>query len=211
MRNMPGWAPGKLSVHEVILARQSKFLAAPTRGGPGVPKLEQIMARTTQNLDTAEYLETNFVTVGKTAAELSQPLPLKGRARTCHLRTVFYYDPEYYKPDVVETYDPEFKHASLKRTKKNSTNPGVHPIRWWKMGEPARQKAIDEFKAEKKGFFGLEDHGPRTELLKELGLDVPRPPMKYIMAAPAVSADELAGGHATGSEDDDIKNVPRMV
>ena len=92
LRNMPGWAPGKLSVHEVILARQSKFLVAPTRGGPGIPKPEQIMARTTQNLDTAEYLETNFVTIGKTAAELSQPLPLKGRARTCHLRTVFYYD-----------------------------------------------------------------------------------------------------------------------
>ena len=124
------------------------------------------MARTTQNLDTAEYLDTDFVTIGRSAEELRRPLPLKGKARTCHLRTVFYYDPEYHTPDVVDTYDPEFKYASLERTKKESTNLGVHPMRWWRMGEPARQKAIAEFKAEKKGFFGLEDHGPRTELLK---------------------------------------------
>ena len=76
LRNIPGGAPGRLAVHEVILSRHSKFLAAPARG---LPKPEQILARTTQNLDTAEYLETDFVTIGKSAEELSKPLPLKAR------------------------------------------------------------------------------------------------------------------------------------
>ena len=92
LRRVPGAVPGRLAVQEVILPRQSKFLAALARG---LPKPEQILARATQNLDTAGYLETHFVTLGKTTEELSMPLPLKGKTKTCHLRTVVCYDPEY--------------------------------------------------------------------------------------------------------------------
>ena len=48
----------------------------------GLPKPEQILARAARDLDTAEDLETSFVTLGKTAEELSKPLPLKGKTKT---------------------------------------------------------------------------------------------------------------------------------
>ena len=38
------------------------------------------------------------------------------------------------------------------------------------MGGPAGQKAIDAFKAAGMGFYGLEDPGPNTDLLQELGI-----------------------------------------
>ena len=53
----------KLAEFEVSVARQSRFLPVPARGGP---KFEQIMARTTQNMQTLEYYEREAVVVGKT-------------------------------------------------------------------------------------------------------------------------------------------------
>ena len=58
------------------------------------------------------------------------------------------------------------------------------------MDGPAREKAIAELKAEKKGFYGLEDPDPNTDLLQELGLKIPRPPVRYIMSAAAEAARE---------------------
>ena len=56
------------------------------------------------------------------------------------------------------------------------------------MGGPAREKAIAELKAEKNGFYGLEDPGPNADLLQELGITIPRPPVRYIMSAAAQAA-----------------------
>ena len=53
------------------------------------------------------------------------------------------------------------------------------------MGGPAKSKAIAEYKAAGKGFYGLEDPGPDTDLLKELGINIPRFSMRYIMSAAA--------------------------
>ena len=53
------------------------------------------------------------------------------------------------------------------------------------MGGPVREKAIAEYTAERKGFYGLEDPGPNADLLQELGIKIPRPPVRYIMSAAA--------------------------
>ena len=110
------------------------------------------------------------------------------KRKTCNIRTVFYYDPDYQKPDTVDTWDAEWGHKLLKRTRKDSTNPGIHPWRWFKWGDPQRQKAIEEYRAARKGFFGLEDPGPRTDLLREIGISMLRPPIRTIMAAAAENA-----------------------
>merc|ERR1712113_965929 len=78
---------------EYRLDRQSNFSASKPRSrvpGPG-----QLLARTTQNLDTMEYFEDRRVVVGWTKDELTQKLPLTGRRKTCSVRVVLYYDPEY--------------------------------------------------------------------------------------------------------------------
>ena len=63
--------------------------------------------------------------VGKTDEERTKALPLPAKAKSCHLRTVFFYDPEYQTPDRVETWDPVYGKALLRRTQKGSKNPGV--------------------------------------------------------------------------------------
>ena len=178
----------------------SRFVDLPSKGKV---KKEQILARTVQNVDTCEYYEVNRVVLGLTKEELTMPLPLKGRRKTCQLRTVFYYDPEYVKPNSIPVWDAEFGHATYTRTNKDSTNPGVHPARWWHWNQFLRQLAIEEYKTEKKGFYGMEDPGPRTELLEELGITMPRPPIRYVMgdATPTRDAPAPSGGHASTGAD----------
>ena len=147
----------KLAEFEMSVTRQSRFLAAPTRSGP---KFEQTLARTTQNMHTLEYYEREAAVVGKSRGELSKPLPLKGKAKTAHLRVVYYYDPFYVQPDCVEVYDLEFGEVTLKRTQKDSMNPGVRPNRWWKMGGPAREKGNCRIQSRRKGFLRTRGSGP---------------------------------------------------
>eukprot|EP00959_Pyramimonas_sp_CCMP1952_P358000 7495745-Pyramimonas_sp.AAC.1 len=42
-----------------------------------------------------EYFEDRRVVVGLTKEELTQKLPLTGRRKTCSIRVVPYYDPDY--------------------------------------------------------------------------------------------------------------------
>eukprot|EP00959_Pyramimonas_sp_CCMP1952_P327908 6864903-Pyramimonas_sp.AAC.1 len=67
---------GSLAEREVVIVRQSNFLAAPDRGEP---KLEQIMARTAQKLQTGEYFERNVVTVGKTSRRAESASAVDGQ------------------------------------------------------------------------------------------------------------------------------------
>eukprot|EP00959_Pyramimonas_sp_CCMP1952_P404009 8465694-Pyramimonas_sp.AAC.1 len=90
------------------------------------------MARTTQNLDTGEHYEKNRAVAGKPLEELTKPLPLKGKEKTAHLRVAFYSDPYYRRPNEADVYDEVCGNAVLRRTQKESTNPGVHPDRWFK-------------------------------------------------------------------------------
>ena len=53
----------------------------------------------------------------------------------------------------------------------DSTNPGIHPSRWFNMNQTERRKAVEQYKAEKRGFFGIEDPGPCLALLRDIGLD----------------------------------------
>ena len=50
------------------------------------------------------------------------------------------------------------------------------------------QTAIEEYKAAGEGVHGLEDPGPNADLLQELGITIPRPPVRYIMSAAAEAA-----------------------
>ena len=63
------------------------------------------------------------------------------------------------------------------------------------MSRGPRARAIEEYKREKKGWYGVVDPGPRVELLKEIGIDLPKRPTQYVMA-PAVAQD--ARGTASG-------------
>eukprot|EP00959_Pyramimonas_sp_CCMP1952_P266803 5578038-Pyramimonas_sp.AAC.1 len=100
-----------LAETEVTIPRQTKFLAVPARGGPDV---EQIMTRTTQNLDTGKYYEKNAVVVGK-SVELNE----------------------------VDVHDEVCGNAVLRRAQNESTNPGVHPDRWFKTSVSERKRLIE--------------------------------------------------------------------
>eukprot|EP00959_Pyramimonas_sp_CCMP1952_P327179 6849325-Pyramimonas_sp.AAC.1 len=119
--------------------------------------------------------------------ELTKPLQLKGKQKTAHLWVVFYYDPCYRRPNKVAVYDEVYGHAVLRRTQKESTNPGAHPDRWFKTSGPERTRLIEEYETEKKGFYGLGGPGPNTDLLRTIGIDMPRPAPTYITAAAAPS------------------------
>eukprot|EP00959_Pyramimonas_sp_CCMP1952_P250947 5245007-Pyramimonas_sp.AAC.1 len=164
-----------LAESEATSTGQTKFLAAPARGEP---KAEQVMARTTQNLDTGEFHEKNAVVAGKARGELTKPLPLKVNRRQ-HI---------FGRPNEVAEYDEVHGHAILRRTQKESTNPGAHPDRRFKTGGPERKRFIEEYETEKKGFDGLEDPGPNADLLSARGVDMPRPAPTCIMAAAAPSS-----------------------
>eukprot|EP00959_Pyramimonas_sp_CCMP1952_P416114 8718272-Pyramimonas_sp.AAC.1 len=78
---------------EYRLDRQSNSSVAQPRSrvpGPG-----QLLARTTQNLDTREYYEDERIVAGLSNEELTGKVPLKGRRKTCSIRVVLYYDPDY--------------------------------------------------------------------------------------------------------------------
>eukprot|EP00959_Pyramimonas_sp_CCMP1952_P094635 1979581-Pyramimonas_sp.AAC.1 len=117
---------------EYRLDRQSNFSAAKPR--EKVPRKGPLLARATQNLDTMEYFEDRRIVVGLTTEELAQQLPLTGRRKTCSIRVVLYYDPDYVPVTRAWVTDPDPKHGAkwLKKLPE-STNPGIHPGRWFNM------------------------------------------------------------------------------
>eukprot|EP00959_Pyramimonas_sp_CCMP1952_P152154 3183615-Pyramimonas_sp.AAC.1 len=87
-------------------------------------------------------------------------------------------------------------------------------------GGPERKRFIEEYKTEKKGFHGQEDLGPNTDLLRAVGIEMPRPAPTYIMAAAARSrtscldADALKDFQTWRAEARDrrrIRVVPRTA
>eukprot|EP00959_Pyramimonas_sp_CCMP1952_P429543 8995857-Pyramimonas_sp.AAC.1 len=62
------------------LDRQSNFSTAKPR--EKVPGKGQLLARTSQSLDTMEYFEDRRIVAGLTKDELTQKLPLTGRRKT---------------------------------------------------------------------------------------------------------------------------------
>eukprot|EP00959_Pyramimonas_sp_CCMP1952_P336285 7041694-Pyramimonas_sp.AAC.1 len=44
------------------------------------------------------------------------------------------------------------------------------------MNQAQRRQAVEQYKAEKRGSFGIEDPGPCLGLLRDVGLDVGDPP-----------------------------------
>eukprot|EP00959_Pyramimonas_sp_CCMP1952_P040716 851477-Pyramimonas_sp.AAC.1 len=101
-----------------------------------------------------EYFEDRRIVVGLTREELTQKLPLTGRRKTRSIRVVLYYDPEYAPITRVWVADPDPKHSAqwLKKLPE-STNPGMHPGRWFYMDQARRRQAVEQYKAEKRGFF----------------------------------------------------------
>eukprot|EP00959_Pyramimonas_sp_CCMP1952_P202992 4245199-Pyramimonas_sp.AAC.1 len=53
------------------------------------------------------------------------------------------------------------------------------------MNQAQRRQAVEQSRAEKRGFFGIEDPGPCLALLRDIGLDVDDPPTPE--PAPAVA------------------------
>ena len=53
-----------------------------------------------------EYFEDRRIVVGLTKEELTQKLPLTGRRKTCSIRAILYYDPDYVPITRVWVTDP---------------------------------------------------------------------------------------------------------
>eukprot|EP00959_Pyramimonas_sp_CCMP1952_P271400 5673661-Pyramimonas_sp.AAC.1 len=124
-----------------------------------------------------EYFKDRRVAVGPTKEESRQKLPLTGRRKTCSIRVVLYYDPDYVPVARVWVAHPDPEHCAqwLKKLPE-STNPGIHPGRWFNMNQAQRRQAVEQYKAEKRSFFAIEDPGPCLGPLRDIGLDVDDPP-----------------------------------
>eukprot|EP00959_Pyramimonas_sp_CCMP1952_P338110 7080647-Pyramimonas_sp.AAC.1 len=121
-----------------------------------VPGPGQLLARTTHNLDAMEYSDDRRVVVGLYQDELTEMLPLK----------------DYVSITRVWITEPDPLHgARWLQQLPNSTNPGIHPSRWFNMGHDERRKAVEQFRLEKRDFFGIEDPGPCVALLRNMGID----------------------------------------
>eukprot|EP00959_Pyramimonas_sp_CCMP1952_P409033 8571994-Pyramimonas_sp.AAC.1 len=66
--------------------------------------------------------------------------------------------------------DPRYGAQWLKRLF-SSTNPGTHPSRWFNVGHAEQRKAVEQFRLEKRGFFGIVDPGPCVAPLRDIGVD----------------------------------------
>eukprot|EP00959_Pyramimonas_sp_CCMP1952_P178769 3736736-Pyramimonas_sp.AAC.1 len=73
-----------------------------------------------------EYFEDRRIFVGLTKEELTQKLPLTSRRKTCSIRAVLYYDPDYVPITRVWVTDPDPKHTTqwLKKSYLNPPNLG---------------------------------------------------------------------------------------
>eukprot|EP00959_Pyramimonas_sp_CCMP1952_P171148 3576236-Pyramimonas_sp.AAC.1 len=111
-------SPRSLTVetHGEILA-QMKINIRTAKPPEKVPGKGQLLARATQNLDAMEYSEDRRIVVVE---------------KTCSIRVVLYYDHDYVPVTRVWVTDPDPKRGA-QRLKKlpESTNPGVHPGRWF--------------------------------------------------------------------------------
>eukprot|EP00959_Pyramimonas_sp_CCMP1952_P074205 1550703-Pyramimonas_sp.AAC.1 len=98
-----------------------------------------------------EYFEDRRIVAGLTEEELTQKLPLTRRRKTCSMRVVLYYEPDYVPVARIWVTDPNPKYGAqwLKKLPE-STNPGVHPGRWFNMNQAQRRQAYEQYKAEKK-------------------------------------------------------------
>eukprot|EP00959_Pyramimonas_sp_CCMP1952_P184665 3861132-Pyramimonas_sp.AAC.1 len=70
------------------------------------------------------------------------------------MRVVLSYHPDYVPVARVWATDPDPKRGAqwLKKLP-GSTNPGIHPGRWFSMNQAQRRQAVEQYKAEKRGFF----------------------------------------------------------
>ena len=82
---------------ECRLDRQFNYSMAQPRNP--VPRPSQLLARITQTLDTMEYYENRRIIAGLTKEELTDQLPLTGRRKTCSIRVVLSYVPDYVPND----------------------------------------------------------------------------------------------------------------
>eukprot|EP00959_Pyramimonas_sp_CCMP1952_P352203 7379601-Pyramimonas_sp.AAC.1 len=93
------------------------------------------------------------------------------------MRVVLYYDPAYVPVTRVWVTDPDPKcGAQWLKKLPESTNPGIHPGRCFNVNQAQRRQAVDQYKAEERGFFGIDDPGPCLPPLRHIGLDVEDPP-----------------------------------
>eukprot|EP00959_Pyramimonas_sp_CCMP1952_P341976 7163847-Pyramimonas_sp.AAC.1 len=58
----------------------------------------------------------------------------------------------------------------------DSTNPGIHPGRWFNVNQAQRRQAVEQCKAEKRGIFAIDDPGLCLGLLRDMGSGVDDPP-----------------------------------
>eukprot|EP00959_Pyramimonas_sp_CCMP1952_P161917 3385456-Pyramimonas_sp.AAC.1 len=119
-----------------------------------------------------QYYEDRRVVVRPTKDDLTEKLTLRGRRRTCSSRVVLCYDPDYVPVTRVWVTDPNPLHGAqwLKKLP-NSISPGIYPSRWFNVSHAERRKAVEQFRLEKRSFFGIEDPGPCIALFRDIGID----------------------------------------
>eukprot|EP00959_Pyramimonas_sp_CCMP1952_P013629 287865-Pyramimonas_sp.AAC.1 len=59
-----------------------------------------------------EYFEDRRIVVGLTKEELTQKHSLTGRRKTCSIRIVLYYDPDYVPVTRIWVTDPDPKYGT---------------------------------------------------------------------------------------------------
>ena len=143
-----------------------------------------------------------------------QPFPLPSRKKTCNLRVVLHYDPDYRPVNKARASDP-VKGDRLRHEQKGSDNAGVHPRVWFNLSAAGKRTIVEAFKAEKKGFFGIENRGRRSTLLRDIGIRVgwrsPDPPPRddpaRTAAAPAAALAQVGHDHAEKADERHVWNL----
>eukprot|EP00959_Pyramimonas_sp_CCMP1952_P350259 7338364-Pyramimonas_sp.AAC.1 len=102
-----------------------------------------------------EYYEERRIAAGLGKDKLVGKLPLKGRRKTCSIRVALYYDPDYAPVTRVWVADPDPRYGAqwLKKLP-TSTSLEIRPSRWFNMRHAEWRKAVEQFRFEKRGFFG---------------------------------------------------------
>eukprot|EP00959_Pyramimonas_sp_CCMP1952_P022084 464273-Pyramimonas_sp.AAC.1 len=67
---------------------------------------------------------------------------MTGCRKTCSIRVVLYYDPDYVPVTRARVTDPDPEHGAQWLQKlPEPTNPGIHPGRWFNVNQSQRRAA----------------------------------------------------------------------
>ena len=104
--------------------------------------MNTLLARTIQDVQSFHYYEYQRVIVGLTDDQLTEELVQVGKKTPLrNLHVTLWFDPEYKQRDRVWCESTDGHPSVWLHRKKDSLNPGVLPLVWFKLTKSVQEKA----------------------------------------------------------------------